>query len=99
MKRDIELKDVKIESLQSVIKKRGGPVAIVASENASTTLLIKKLERQKESIEQEKTAISEELEEIKAKYFNLENQMEKTLLKQSNEDMKKHKVSLKTLEK
>ena len=54
LKRDIELKEVKIESLQSVIKKRGaaaGPAGIAASENASTSLLIKKLERQKESIE------------------------------------------------
>ena len=101
LKRDIELKDVKIESLQTVIKKRGagaGPAGIAAAENASTTLLIKKLERQKETVEQEKKALNEELEDIKAKYFNLENKMEKTLLQQSNEDMKKHKVAIKAIE-
>ena len=47
LKRDIELKDVKIESLQSVIKKRGaGPAgSTAATESTASVLLIKKLER------------------------------------------------------
>jgi predicted RNase H-like nuclease (RuvC/YqgF family) len=65
-----------------VIKKRtpGGPAA-VSGEDSATKLAIKKLERLRDTLETENSKLNEELEEVKAKHFNLEYKMEKMLLK------------------
>lgn len=84
--RDIELKDVKIESLQKIIKKRG------FSENnqggLGDTQKLRQLKSDTEKLISDNMVLIKENDELKAKYFELETEYQNKLLKQSNKELK-----------